>query len=398
VLLTLIGAQTVVAAFLYGLPSLGAAFRSSYDLSLGEVGILLAAPSAGLTLTFIAWGIIGDRHGERLALPLGLLGAGLGCVVAALADGAPVTIIGLLLAGGAGASMTLCARVAADVATPERRGEALSALMMALSLGGAIASLTFPLLESRIGISAPFWATAIAAAVVAIALRAVLPDTDHSAVRAPGASSVFRRWDVWRFSLAAGTAMLGGIALLAFMPVFLIDEHGWSAQGAAGLLAVTFLATAAARLALGRLSDRLRMRAVPSGLTEAATVALMLGLAVSARAPEAVVVTLLVVTIVVALSNNGTTATLVADAVGPALRGRGRRRRLRLAPRIRAGGGRAARLGRAPGGAGPRRAAPDGGAGPRLSRAQAWKLLPHPQEADAFGLLITNPAPWKLSS
>lgn len=28
----------------------------------------------------------------------------------------------------------------------------------------------------------------------------------------------------------------------------------------------------------------------------------------------------------------------------------------------------------------------------------AWKLLPHPQLEVEFGLLITNPAPWKLSS
>lgn len=322
VLLALIGAQTVVAAFLYGLPSLGAAFRSTYDLSLGEVGLLLAAPSAGLSVTFIAWGIVGDRHGERLALPLGILGAGLGCVVAALADSAVVTILGLLLAGAAGASMTLCARVAAAVASPGRRGEALSALMMALSLGGAIASLVFPLLEQDVGISAPFWATAITAAGVAIVLRLVLPDTDHEVVERPSAASVFRRGDVWRLSLAAGTAMLGGIALLAFMPVFLIDEHGWSAQGAAVLLAVTFLLTAAARYAIGRLSDRIRMRAIPSGLTEIVTLALMLVLAVSARAPEGLVVSVLVVAIVVSLSNNGTTATLVAEAVGPTLRGR----------------------------------------------------------------------------
>ena len=29
---------------------------------------------------------------------------------------------------------------------------------------------------------------------------------------------------------------------------------------------------------------------------------------------------------------------------------------------------------------------------------QAWKLFPQPQEAEALGLLIRNPAPWNPSS
>ena len=35
--------------------------------------------------------------------------------------------------------------------------------------------------------------------------------------------------------------------------------------------------------------------------------------------------------------------------------------------------------------------------GPPPAR-QAWKHLPQPQEAEAFGLLMRNPAPWKPSS
>jgi hypothetical protein len=43
-------------------------------------------------------------------------------------------------------------------------------------------------------------------------------------------------------------------------------------------------------------------------------------------------------------------------------------------------------------GVGPRREAPARGA------AQVWKLFPQPQADVAFGLLMTNPAPWKPSS
>ena len=46
--------------------------RTEYGLSIGEVGLLLAAPWIGGTLTLLPWGIAADRFGERTVLALGL--------------------------------------------------------------------------------------------------------------------------------------------------------------------------------------------------------------------------------------------------------------------------------------------------------------------------------------
>ena len=64
-------------------PILAPALRDEYDLSLAGVGLVLAAATGGQVLTQYAWGLANDRFGERVALPIGLGGAGLALLVAA---------------------------------------------------------------------------------------------------------------------------------------------------------------------------------------------------------------------------------------------------------------------------------------------------------------------------
>ena len=121
--------------------------------------------------------------------------------------------------------------------------------------------------------------------------------------------------------------MLRGVALLAFLPVFLIDHHGWASTDAAFLLAGVFGTAGIARVALGWRADRTGRRARPALALAVATVILTVGLALSADAPEPVVVALLAAAIVVATANVGLTATMLAGTVD--LRARGRALALR---------------------------------------------------------------------
>src|SRR5512136_1235001 len=65
-------AQAAASSFLFGLPFLLPALRRADHLSLAQAGALVAAPSLGLVLTLIAWGMLADRYGERLVLWVGL--------------------------------------------------------------------------------------------------------------------------------------------------------------------------------------------------------------------------------------------------------------------------------------------------------------------------------------
>ena len=65
------------AIFTIGLPVIAPTLRDEFDLSLGQIGLLLAAPWIGATLTLLPWGLAADRFGERVVLALGLRGSGL---------------------------------------------------------------------------------------------------------------------------------------------------------------------------------------------------------------------------------------------------------------------------------------------------------------------------------
>ena len=67
-------AATGNAVFGMGLPVLVPELREEYALSLGQVGVLLAASWIGTTVTLLPWGLAADRWGERLVLTVGLVG------------------------------------------------------------------------------------------------------------------------------------------------------------------------------------------------------------------------------------------------------------------------------------------------------------------------------------
>lgn len=323
VLWTLVATQVVVALFVYGPPSLGTVFREDYGVTLGQTGLLLSASTFGLTISFLAWGFVGDRFGERVALPLGIALAAVGCLIAAMADTALRTALGLFVAGVLGGVTTLSSRTAAAVIAPERRGEAMSALMMALSLGGAIGAFAYPSLEHHFGLHGPFAASAVALLVAAAALAVVVPPTPHAHHGDRGGErSPFRSWSTWIVSLSSGATMLGAAALMAFMPVYLSEEHGWSIAATSALLFVTFLLTAAARLASGIVSDRLHRRAGPAFVLTVGAVVATLVLAAVTDAPDPVVAGVLAVAVVIGMSNVGLTSALAADTAGPLERGR----------------------------------------------------------------------------
>ena len=57
-----VGAQMAISAVRQGLPSVGPALQSQFDLSLSQLGVLFGAVSLGIVLTLIPWGALADRR------------------------------------------------------------------------------------------------------------------------------------------------------------------------------------------------------------------------------------------------------------------------------------------------------------------------------------------------
>jgi MFS family permease len=110
-------------------------------------------------------------------------------------------------------------------------------------------------------------------------------------------------------------------AIIGFVVLVLVDEHGMSPASAALVLAAIQVASAVVRIALGRWSDRRERRIVPlrnAGLTGAALVALA---ALLAGAPNIVLVPLLVAGGAAMSSWNGLAFTAAAEIAGRARAG-----------------------------------------------------------------------------
>jgi sugar phosphate permease len=201
----------------------------------------------------------------------------------------------------------------------DERGLALGIRQMAVPLGGGIAAVALPLLNEHISLRAAFFGLAagcFAAAVVAAVFIRVEPAEDHSILARP-----LRDPRIWRICSGSLFYVTTQLSLLGFFVLFLHDHRGVSTGVAAGGLAVTQVLGGIARIAVGRWSDRIRMRIVPLRR-------IALGIAVTAGlttilvdASPWIVVPVLVVATTFGLSWNGLSFTAAAETAGRARSG-----------------------------------------------------------------------------
>jgi sugar phosphate permease len=313
-------AQAAFSAILLGLPAIAPAIQDRYDLTLTQIGVMLAAVSFGSVPTLLIWGVVADRIGERAVIAVGQAGTAAALVWAAYAPSFGALVAALTLAGAIGAGVNAASgRAVMAWFGEDERGLALGIRQMAVPLGGAVAAIALPLLNEHISLHAAFDGLAVSclvAAVVGAVLLRVEPAEDHSLLARP-----LRDPRVWRICIASTFYVTTQISLLGFLVLFLHERRGVSTSVAAGALAITQVLGGIARVAVGRVSDRLRMRIVPLrwlalGLTSSAAAATAL-----LDAPVWLVTAALVVAGTFALAWNGLSFTATAEAAGRARSG-----------------------------------------------------------------------------
>ena len=313
-------AQAAFSAILLGLPAIAPAIQDRYELSLTQVGVVLAAISVGSLATMLLWGIVADRIGERAVIAIGQTGTAAALVWAGYASSYRELVGALAAVGALGAGVNAASgRAVMAWFGEEERGLALGIRQMATPLGGAVAAVVLPALDQHISLRAAFDGLAaacfVAAVIGAIVLRAE-PAEDHSLLARP-----LRDPRVWRICTASTFYVATQISLLGFFVLFLHGHRGVSTGVAAGALAVTQVLGGIARIAAGRLSDRLQMRIVPLRWV-ALGLALTVGITSAlVDAPVWIIVAALVVAGTFGLSWNGLSFTAAAEAAGRARSG-----------------------------------------------------------------------------
>ena len=225
---------------------------------------MLAAVSFGSVATLLLWGIVADRIGERAVIAVGQTGA-----AAALLLGRLRIVVSRAHRRTRRWPVQSAQESTQRAAARSWRGSAQT------SAASPSASARWPFrsaapwrhshcLRSRqhISLHAAFDGLAVACLAAAIVGAVFLrsepgQEEDHSVLARP-----LRDPRVWRICIASTFYVATQLSLLGFFVLFLHDHRGVSTSVAAAGLAATQVLGGIARIAVGRLSDKLHLRIV----------------------------------------------------------------------------------------------------------------------------------------
>jgi len=317
------GAQASFSALTIGLAVLAPVLREEYGLTLGEVGVVLAAGWIGATVSLLPWGLAADRWGERVVLSLGLLGSAACLVGAAYAPSFGALLLFLVLAGAAGASVNSASgRAVMHWFAAEERGFALGLRQTAIPLGGLAAALVVPRLSSSGGSEAAFLFLAGFAAVGALAGGLVVRSRPgEDGIERSSVLATLRDRRLVRLSAASGLYLYAQVAVISFGVVFLHDDHGLTDGQAALVIAVAQVLAVGLRIEAGRWSDALGLRVVPLRRVGLAIAGALAATAVLAAGPLWLLLPVLAVAGALSMAWNGLSFTAAAELAGAARSG-----------------------------------------------------------------------------
>ena len=220
--------------YLPALPVMGAALHAD----AGTVELTISGYLIGFSLGQLLWGPIGDRHGRRLPIAIGLVLFILGSAGCALSTSAP-TMIGwrAVQAVGACASVVLARAMVRDLYVGHRAARMLSTLMTVMAIAPLIGPSVGGLILQLASWRAIFW-TLVGVGLATLAALYVLPETLAAERRnpAPLRHALGRYGELLRHPRLLGYAGAGGFfygglyAYIAGTPFAYIDYHHLSPQ------------------------------------------------------------------------------------------------------------------------------------------------------------------------
>lgn len=277
ILAVLVAAQILSGAGLAAGITVGALLAQEMLGSTGLAGLPSALFTIGSAAAAVGVGRVSQAGGRRVGLALGYAVGAIGAlgVVAAAVLGSAVLLFVALFVYGAGTATNLQARYAgADLAAPDRRGRAVSTVLVATTLGGVIG----PNLTTATGalvepwgippLAGPFLLAALAYGTAGIVLALLLhpdpllrarrlatedPTPADSTTTAPG---VRRRSAVLLGAAVMILTQLVMVAIMTMTPVHM-TAHGHGVGAAGAVIAVHVAAMYLPSPITGWLVDRI---------------------------------------------------------------------------------------------------------------------------------------------
>jgi sugar phosphate permease len=310
-------AQASFACASVALPALGPALRTDYELSLGEVGVVLGAISIGMLFTFLPWGLLADRTDERWVITVGLIGAAAALAWSATTQTYGAVTVSLVVAGALGASVNAASgRAVMGWFGPGELGLALGIRQTAIPIGGAVGAALLPLLANAGGTRLAFFSLAGACAVGAVVAAAFMRKSPSRIEEIGDVSKPLREPRLWLLAGGAALYLTAQMGITGFVVLFLHDHRHVSTHAAAALLAGINVCAIGARIASGRISDRMRTRLRPLRAIGFVLAAATAAVAVLTDAPLVLLVPAFAISGVLSMSWNALAFAAAAEAAG----------------------------------------------------------------------------------
>jgi sugar phosphate permease len=279
---------------------------------------VLAATGIGMLFTLLPWGLVADRVDERWVIATGLTGAAGALVVTSQTHSYAGVTIALVATGALGASVNAASGRAIMAWFPATElGLALGIRQTAIPIGGALGAALLPVLASAGGTHLAFLFLAGSSATGAIVAAAFVRGGAAGKPEIEDVSQPLRDPHMWLLGTGTGFYLTAQIGITGFVVLFLHEERQLSTHAAARVLVAINVLAIGARIASGRISDRLGSRLRPLRTIGVALAAFTAATAVATQAPLALLVSLFVIAGVLSMSWNGLAYAAAAEAAGP---------------------------------------------------------------------------------
>ena len=264
-ILALITVSHVIGATAqYGINTLAPFYKDELGLSRAQVGLFFSSFYLAMTGASFGSGWLADRLGVRKTTLQGHVLLGICTAVAALTPTFEFGCVSFFLAGLGYSFLNPASSI--GVMTwfhRDERATAMGAKQTGVPTGGVVAAILAPSLVLLIG-----WRGALAALgainflfgfVFASFWREPSGETNHSSPREESATdaATLNVWALLPISCATAIYLIGQMALITYIPLYLKDAMGFSSYWASQALALTQGGAMIGRVGWGVVSDRL---------------------------------------------------------------------------------------------------------------------------------------------
>ena len=267
-LVALLAAVTAIGPFsLQALSPALPAISSGFGVSAEVAQLMLSLSLVAMAVSTLVWGPVSDRFGRRPVMVAGLLLAGMGSALAAVAPVLWVAILGRLMqAGGAVAGMVLARAVVQDLYGKDRAAAVIGQVTAAMVVAPMIAPALSGVIVEIVGWRGIFGLVALVALGLAGWAAARLPETapegqsTHPREILRGFGQISRRRPFWAHACFGACSLAGFLFFVGAAPYVMEEAYG-SRPSVYGFYFMPLAATyMVANVACGKMTSRFGAR------------------------------------------------------------------------------------------------------------------------------------------